>query len=364
MKVVLLEPYFTGSHKQWALGLQQHSNFEVEIISLTGHYWKWRMHGGAIALAEQYNNINYTPDLLLATSMVNLPVFLSLTNVQQQGVKTSIYFHENQITYPWSPTDRDVANKRDNNYGFINYTSALAANKVLFNSQYHKQSFLTALPNFLKQFPDNNGLHNVKIIEDKSTVLPLGMDLKRFDAHQHDECEKYGTILWNHRWEYDKNPEQFFNVLYELANRGIKFNLIVLGENFSQQPKIFDEAKEKLQAQIIHFGYADTFEQYAQLLWKADLFPVTSNQDFFGGSVVEAMYCNCVPLLPKRLAYPEHIPAELHQTFFYNDEDDLVNRLQRQLLNLPLIRKQNVQQFVSRYDWGNLGEEYDLALKA
>mgnify|MGYP000456988033 CR=1 FL=1 len=37
---------------------------------------------------------------------------------------------ENQITYPWSPQDEDVKYQRNNQYGFINYTSALAADQV------------------------------------------------------------------------------------------------------------------------------------------------------------------------------------------------------------------------------------------
>lgn len=361
MEVVLLEPYFTGSHKSWALGLQQHSSYNIQIHQLSGNYWKWRMHGGAVELAQQ---LDFTPDLILATSMLDFATYLGLTKTRSSKSKTGIYFHENQLCYPWSPTDRDVVNKRDNHYSFINYTSALAADKVFFNSLYHKEAFIAALPKFLNQFPDYKGLNNVKQIEAKSQVLHLGMDLKKFDAHKHDEREKYGTILWNHRWEYDKNPEQFFKVLYELDGRGIKFNIIILGENFAQQPAVFEEARTHFGERILHFGYADDFDEYAHLLWKADLLPVTSNQDFFGGSVVEAMYCNCVPLLPKRLAYGEHVPKELHSTFFYNDEEDLVNRLQRQLLNLPLIRKQNTQQFVSRYDWASCVATYDSLLIA
>ena len=37
----------------------------------------------------------------------------------------------------------------------------------------------------------------------------------------------------------------------------------------------------------------------------SDILPITSNQDFFGGSIIEAMYCETTPLLPKRLTYPE-----------------------------------------------------------
>jgi len=53
----------------------------------------------------------------------------------------------------------------------------------------------------------------------------------------------------------------------------------------------------------------EDFAEYAKWLWRADILPVTSRQEFFGASVVQALYCNCCALLPDRLAYPEHLPS-------------------------------------------------------
>ena len=67
MKILILEPYFTGSHKQWALGYKKYSKHEVKILSMKGQFWKWRMHGGAVTLAKQFKNKNYKPDLILSS---------------------------------------------------------------------------------------------------------------------------------------------------------------------------------------------------------------------------------------------------------------------------------------------------------
>lgn len=215
MKILLLEPFFTGSHQQWAEGLQQHSRHEVKVLSLKGRHWKWRMYGGAVALAGQFNQMNWQPDLILATDMLDLPTFVALTRPKSDGIPTAVYFHENQITYPWSPTDEDVPLGRNNQYGFINYTSALAADRVFFNSHFHKKSFLESLPKFLGQFPDNKGLENVELIAHKSEVLPLGMDLSRFDKFRNIRAEDTPPVLlWNHRWEYDKNPDLFLSLYF------------------------------------------------------------------------------------------------------------------------------------------------------
>ena len=178
MKILLIEPYFGGSHKRWATELQQHSKHEFELLTLSAHHWKWRMHGAAIALAEKYKPGEKLPDLILATDMLDLNLFLSLTRKWSSGIRTALYFHENQLNYPWSPTDKDVYLKRDNHYAFINYASAMAAGKLFFNSAYHHAAFLSELPNFLNAFPEPNLSNTVLQISAKSSVLSLGMDLK------------------------------------------------------------------------------------------------------------------------------------------------------------------------------------------
>lgn len=332
---------------------------------MPGRHWKWRMHGGAVELAKQFNELAKKPDLILATSMLDLTTFLALTRKQSAGIPVVLYFHENQLTYPWSPQDRDKKKKRDNHYSFINYVSALAADRVFFNSKYHKDSFLTALPKFLQRFPDKKGKENVSLIRNKSEVLHLGLKLNRFNKYRSSEKEKESTatIVWNHRWEYDKNPEEFFEVLFELKREGVAFKLVVLGEQNEMNPSIFDEAKVVLTDEILHWGFANTFEEYARWLWKSDILPVTSNQDFFGGSVVEAMYCDCFALLPNRLAYPEHLPEELAREFLY-EEGELKVRLQTAIENVMITRQVDYQSIVRKYDWENLIEVYDEAFTA
>lgn len=141
MKILLAEPFFSGSHASWASGYQKHSRHEVDIISLPGRHWKWRMHGGAVSLARALESRKEMPDLLLATDMLDVAVFLGLARKRLDGVSTGVYFHENQLTYPWSPQDRDVKKGRDFHYGFINWTTALAADRLFFNSEYNRAVF-------------------------------------------------------------------------------------------------------------------------------------------------------------------------------------------------------------------------------
>ena len=359
MRITIVEPYFAGSHAAWAREYASYSSHEVELLTLPGRNWKWRMHGGAVTLASRFLARGDTTDLILATDMLDLTTFLALTRPVSGSCRTAIYFHENQLTYPWSPGDPDRGEQRDLHYAFINYVSALAADAVLFNSCYHKDSFLGALPGFLKRFPDATEPASVGRIADKSRVLPLGMDLKKLDRYRPEPLAGSGAplLLWNHRWEFDKAPEAFFGALYQLADEGVAFRVAVLGESFGRAPAVFEQARARLGAKVAHWGYLDDFAQYADWLWRADILPVTSRQEFFGASVVQALYCGCAALLPDRLSYPEHVPATAAAGVLYREDEPLVDRLRRLIMDLGEVER--LDRFVGRYDWEHLAPVYD-----
>ncbi len=359
-QVLIIEPFFAGSHKNWIEGLQKNSGFKIEVLSLSGRHWKWRMHGAAVTLAKKYEELGYSPDLIIASDMLDVTTFQALTRSKTYDIPFVLYFHENQLTYPWSPSDEDKALQRDNHYSFINYTSALSVDSVLFNSNYHKTSFLNALPKFLKSFPDYNNLDTIKEIEKKSKVLHLGLDLRSFDQYRENKnLDQLPTILWNHRWEYDKNPRDFFDVLKMVKEKGCSFNLIVLGEQYSKVPYEFEKAKQEFKDEIIHWGYVERFEDYANWLWRTDILPVTSNQDFFGISVVEAIYCNTYPILPNRLSYLEHLPEADQTIYVYSTKYELEEKLIQAIKNIELTRSFNLQSFIRKYDWSDIIKEYD-----
>jgi len=365
MKILIVEPYYTGSHAAWAEGYRDHSRHPVEILKLAGANWKWRMHGGAVTLARRFEETALSPDVVLATDMLDVTTFQSLTRRRTAGIPFAMYFHENQLSYPWSPTDRDVLHKRDRHYGFINYASALACDAVFFNSSYHLESFFEELVRLLRHFPDHNEPGSVDVLRSRSGVLPLGIALRRFDqvpaAPRAPELPP--LVVWNHRWEYDKNPEAFFEALDTCVERDIEFEVAILGENFSQRPEVFERARLQLGDRVVQFGYAESFEAYAGWLRAARAAPVTSNQDFFGASVVETIYCGARPILPRRLAYPELLPGDQHDAVFYDDEDGLMSRLSAALRG-PAADPTALSEHVSRFDWTSIAAIYDDALES
>ncbi len=98
MKIAAFEPFYSGSHQHWLDGLVHSSNHDFALFTLPGRFWKWRMHGAAVTLAEQFLASDIVPDLLLCTDMVDVSTLLSLIRHRIHDVPVVLYMHENQLT--------------------------------------------------------------------------------------------------------------------------------------------------------------------------------------------------------------------------------------------------------------------------
>jgi glycosyltransferase involved in cell wall biosynthesis len=358
-RILLLAPYCGGSHRAWAEGYLAHSRHRITLLSLPARFWKWRMQGGAVTLAERARALDYRPDLILASDMLNLPVFLALTRDHLADVPAALYCHENQLTYPFPPGE-----KRDLTYGMINWLSMLAADRVFFNSNYHLEDWFQALPNMLKHFPDRTHLHRVDDVRARSSVLPVGCDLRRLDTVPRPApSDRAPLILWNQRWEYDKNPQAFFRALYALQEAGLDFRVAVAGKSHRQSAPEFERARERLGDRVVHFGYADA-GVYEGLLRRADVVVSTAIHEFFGVAVVEAVYGGCFPLLPDRLSYPELIPTSHHDVCLYGSFEALLARLTWALTHPDEARSlaERLRPTMARFDWSEIAPLYDSSL--
>jgi len=371
MRILIVSGYHGGSHRAWADGYKKYSKHQVNLLTLPARFWKWRMHGGAVTLARRFLERIRTgdlrmPDLLLFTDMVDASTFLALIRRQCPTLPAALYMHENQLTYPLpeSPEGgpmRRQKGERDLHYVFVNFASMLAVDRVYFNSRHHRDDFLETLPSYLRHFPEFNELGQMPGLEDKSRVLYVGIDGEYLGRLRPEKFEDVSPlIVWNQRWEFDKNPKQFFDALITLAREGIAFKLAVCGERFSRQPPEFVAAKAALDDRIIHWGYANRVT-YRRLLWRSTITASTALHEFFGISMLEAMYCQTHALLPNRLSYPELLPKEFYNNCFYDSPDQLVAKLRWALLNPELAQHigKALSRAVSKFDWRTVAPGYD-----
>jgi len=88
----------------------------------------------------------------------------------------------------------------------------------------------------------------------------------------------------------------------------------------------------------------------------------TAIHEFFGVSVLEAIYADCFPLLPDRLSYPELLPADLHQRHLYPSRGELLRRLRYWLKRPKELRGIRLWQVVTPYSWKYVAPKLDAAL--
>ena len=202
-------------------------------------------------------------------------------------------------------------------------------------------------------------------IREKTQVIYPGCWLGKQDLDPAKKDPGRPLIIWNHRWEHDKNPEFFFDALDRLKQKKISFSLALLGENFETVPAVFERAKERFKEEMAVCGYVESREEYISWLKKGAVVVSCALQENFGISVIEAIRFGCLPLLPDRLSYPELIPGEFFPEVLYQSMEDLVIKLEDRILNyhkyIPLQNR--LSESMELFSWEIAVKQYDNILK-
>jgi glycosyltransferase involved in cell wall biosynthesis len=327
------------------------------LITLPARFWKWRMRGAALHFWRRAPDVERY-DGLIVTDLMSLADLKALAGPALPPAL--VYFHENQLTYPLAPCET-----MDVQFGFTDITTALCADRVLFNSHFHFYAFFDQLPGFIKMMPEFRPMWCIERIREKAGVLYPGCRFPVLPSGAENRCDADPPlIVWNHRWEFDKDPDAFFAALSAVAQKGIDFRIALLGENFQAVPKAFLSAKAQFGDRIVCYGYEPDRRRYLEWLQKGRVVVSTALQENFGISIVEAVRCGCLPLLPDRLAYPEILPKPAQADCLYDGPEDLVEKLARLLVGFE--EKQSLRESLStamaRFSWDNVIEDYDAEL--
>ena len=358
MRVAFVEGFWGGSHRAAAQGWAARSRHQVCLFHLPARFWKWRMRGAAFAFARQMRTREAAglppPDLVFATNMVDLAHLRAFLPRRTAAV---LYFHENQASYP-PPLDREVP-ERDLGYAFTDLAGALAADRVAFNSSSQREAFFEAMGALIRRMPDARPLWALHEVRSKSAVLPLGLRLDDFPPVR-ARGEAPPLVVWNHRWEWDKDPDTFFRVLGRLSDRGVAFRLAVAGEGYRRVPPVFRDARRDLGERIVHWGNVSDRAAYLRLLCQGDVAVSTARHETFGISLVEAAFAGAHPLAPRALSYPEILPPELHAPCLYEGEADLEARLEALLTGRTApVWPVALRALLGRHDWGQRAGQWD-----
>ncbi len=361
MNILALESYYGGSHQAFLQNWSKYSTHNFTILHLPPFKWKWRMRHSAVTFAEKLKKSSERTnsfDIIFCSDMLNLAEFIGLADHHIQKLPRVLYFHENQLTYPVR-----FESERDYQFGVTNMTSAIAADQVWFNSNYHKEDFLCALDEFLKKMPDHQPLDAVDDIGRKSKVFSPGIN----EIKTKKTKNSLPSILFNARWEHDKNPKLFFDALKIAEKTTPHFTLNIIGESFRQIPPAFNRAKEHFAEKINIWGYQKTKADYLKALQCSDIVISTANHEFFGIAVLEAVRAGAWPILPKRLSYPEIFNHE--PEFFYKGTAESLAKKISETINkynnntLWSKHEKQLRSITNNYLWPQAADNMDKAIE-
>jgi glycosyltransferase involved in cell wall biosynthesis len=356
MRILLLSAYDAVSHRQWRKGLVAAlPEHDWTVLTLPPRHFRWRIRGNSLSwgVAERVR-LSQKYDCLVATSMVDLAALRGMVPALAP-LPALLYFHENQFDYPLSQSAHASIEPE-----IVNLYSALAAQRLVFNSDYNQRSFLAGVRALLKKMPDAVPGGIPEQLAAKATVLPVPLANDWFEAARADKPTEL-TIVWNHRWEYDKAPEIFFQALRLLLGKNIPFRVHVLGQAFRTVPTLFDEMRVVLRNQLGQWGRVEDREAYRQLLRQAHVVVSTARHDFQGLAVLEAVAAGCIPVVPDRLAYPEWFTAGYRYASIPENSEREAQQLADKLATLALQLENNLlppAPDVSFLSWSALQQSY------
>lgn len=290
----LLSAYGAASHRAWADQLiASQDTFAWQRLELPGRHFAWRIRGNPLSWLDALPTS--TPGLIVATSMVDLATLKGL-HPRLAKVPCLLYFHENQFAYP-SNSDQVTSVEPQ----MVQLYASLAADRVAFNSEYNRSSFLAGAKALLARLPDAVPVNVIERIRDRSSLLPV--PIAPVAAGPRDPR----LVLWNHRWEYDKAPEAFARAMLQLAETGIDFRLALLGGRGRDGHPALAELRRDLPDRIVADGHL-AVQAYRSLLGRSGIVVSSARHEFQGLSILEAASAGARPLVPDALCYPEYVP--------------------------------------------------------
>lgn len=304
MKILLLSAYDAESHRLWRERLRAGlPDCQFTMLVLPPRYFSWRIRGNALSWAyaeRQVLSAGY--DLLLATSMVDLATLRGLVP-ELTRIPTVVYFHENQFAYPQTAAQNASVEPQ-----MVSLFSALAADRVVFNTEYNRSSFLDGLNALLRRLPDQVPEGLVDRLAANSRVIPVPVDGPAAPSVRSlapSSSDRF-ALVWNHRWEYDKGPEKLLAAIAALPP-DLPLTCHIVGQQFRREPAAFAELHQLLVTRgwLGNWGYLASIEGYHRLLANSHAVLSTALHDFQGLAVLEAVAFGCLPVVPDRLAYRE-----------------------------------------------------------
>ena len=144
-------------------------------------------------------------------------------------------------------------------------------------------SFVQGIERLIEHAPDTTMGDIGERVRSRSTVAWVPVELPPPDIevlHIRDN-DVPKTILWPHRWEHDKGPDQLLEVARKYKGE-LNLRWIILGQQFKEVPEALETFQSEFADDIDHTGFVESKLEYWNWLAKADWVLSTAQHEFFG----------------------------------------------------------------------------------
>lgn len=89
LRFLFLEPFYGGSHRDFADGLTAHSRHDIHLVTLPDRFWKWRMRGAAIYWSNRIENPMQYDGLIVSSKNLktSCPICLDAKTDMKRGAR-------------------------------------------------------------------------------------------------------------------------------------------------------------------------------------------------------------------------------------------------------------------------------------
>ncbi len=312
-----------------------------------------------VALASACDNATAagrTVDAVVISGLVDAASLLGIARRSVGSAPVALYLHENQLLYPRAPGQR-----HDDDPALANWRSVEAAEVVWFNSAFHRDALFVAIDELLDRQPEPVARQRLEARHVDSQVLWPGVEaVQLIDGSR--SPRQMPTVLWNQRWDHDKNPRSVMAALDACARDGLPFELIIAGDDQHNASTEIAELLPALERRIVHRGHLPS-DRYSEVLLRSDVVVSAADHEFFGIAVVEAIAAGAIPVLPDRLSFPELVPERWHEPVLY-EQGQLRTAVARVLANVDAARDatKGLRDTMRRFDVVEAAARHDAAV--
>ena len=185
-------------------------------------------------------------------------------------------FHENQLTFPWSPEDPDPQSGRDLGYAYINVSSCpWPATQVWFNSEHHRDVFLKAVEYVDVHAQAQTRMSARRGLRRQIRVMHLGLEFDRVGNASNPRRHLNGPVpdvpggSLEPTMVMGQRHRRFRQFVHGILEQNWTPNLWCSANPLSATRRLGCDIQEAMGNRCLQWGFVESKRIHVQWLWRA-----------------------------------------------------------------------------------------------